>query len=90
MRYAAALLARKRTVENMRELARTNDIVLISVVSAIFESENIAYLIADQFMSVLEGSTGFMLRRIMVVEDDLPQARRLLEEAGLMAELSHG
>ena len=74
----------------MEEIARTNDIVLISVIEAIFSSEDIGYFIADQYMSVLEGSTGFMFRRIMVARDDKAQARRLLQEAGLMAELVRG
>ena len=74
----------------MLEIARTNDIVMISVIEAIFKSEEIDYLIADQFMSVLEGSTGFMQRRIMVMEADRAQALRLLQESGLMAELNHG
>ena len=38
-------------------------------------------------MSAVEGSLGFLPRRILVVEDDMPAARRLLREAGLSAEL---
>ena len=74
----------------MEEIARTNDIVLISVIEAIFTSEGIGYFIADQHMSVLEGSTGFMMRRIMVDSDDLAKARRLLNDTGLMEQLVHG
>jgi hypothetical protein len=38
-------------------------------------------------MSVLEGSIGIFPRRILVDEDEFDAARRLLEEAGLAAEL---
>lgn len=74
----------------MREIARTNNIVLISVVEAMFDDQEIGYFIADQHMSVLEGSTGFMMRRIMVDSDDFAQARRLLQDTGLMEQLAHG
>ena len=39
-------------------------------------------------MSVLEGSLGFIRRRIMVLDEDSARARRTLEEAGLGSELS--
>ena len=74
----------------MREIARTNNIVLISVVEAMFDDSGIGYFIADQHMSVLEGSTGFMMRRIMVASNDFAQARRLLQDTGLMEQLAHG
>jgi hypothetical protein len=38
-------------------------------------------------MSVLEGSIGALPRRLLVAEDQVGQARRLLEEAGLGHEL---
>jgi hypothetical protein len=38
-------------------------------------------------MSVLEGSLGVLPRRILVAEDDVTAARRLLTEAGLGHEL---
>ncbi len=41
-------------------------------------------------MSAVEGSLGFLPRRILVVEDDAPAARRLLRDAGLAAELRDG
>ena len=66
---------------------RTNDLVLISLVEAILAEQRVGYFIADQHMSVLEGSTGFMGRRLMVVADEANRARRLLREAGLGGEL---
>jgi len=71
----------------MVELLRTNDPVLISRIEAILGEREIAVFVADAFMSVLEGSIGFLPRRLMVDEDDLAQARRLLAENGLAGEL---
>lgn len=73
----------------MVELLRTNDVVLLSLVESILESAGLDYFVADRHMSVLEGSTGFMLRRVLVPADDLPRARRLLGDAGLEHELAH-
>ena len=71
----------------MIELLRTNDIVLISAVEAILNEEGIGFFVADQHMSVLEGSAGFLQRRLLVIDDDIENARRILTEAGLGKEL---
>lgn len=44
-------------------------------------------LIADQAMSILEGSLGLLPRRFLVEEDRADQARRILIDAGLGDEL---
>ncbi len=72
----------------MIEILRTNDLVLITVVDAILTSEKIDFLVADQHMSSLEGSVGFLPRRILVHADWADRARRLLRDAGMAAELS--
>lgn len=74
----------------MVELLRTNDLVLISAVEAILKAEDIAHFVADQHMSALEGSIGFMPRRVLVLEYDAGRAREILVEAGLGGELRHG
>jgi hypothetical protein len=74
-------------VETLRELVRTNDAVVISAIEALLKGAGIAHLIVDQNMSVLEGSIGIFPRRILVGEDDLAAARRLLSEAGFGREL---
>jgi hypothetical protein len=71
----------------VRELVRTNDVVLLSAIGALLDGASIHYLLLDQNMSVLEGSLGVIPRRILVREDDNPQARRLLTDAGLAHEL---
>ncbi len=73
----------------MIELMRTNDVVLISLIEALFNGANIGFFVADAYMSMMEGSTGFMARRIMVVADDANQARRLLREAGIKVPEGH-
>lgn len=74
----------------MIELMRTNDLVLISAVEAILAERGIDVLVADQFTSAIEGSLGFLPRRLLVLEEDLAPARRALVEAGLAGELRHG
>jgi putative signal transducing protein len=71
----------------MRELVRTNDIVLISAIEALLRGADIEYVVLDQNMSVLEGSLGMLPRRILVDETQADRARRLLQEAGLGHEL---
>ncbi|MCC2104979.1 MAG: DUF2007 domain-containing protein [Hyphomicrobiales bacterium] len=72
----------------MIELLRTNDPVLLSFAEAVLAGENIAFLVTDRHMSVLEGSLGFIRRRLLVAADDGKRARRALQEAGLGADLS--
>ncbi|CEG08900.1 hypothetical protein BN961_02320 [Afipia felis] len=74
----------------MRELLRTNDIVMVSAVGALLDGANIKHLLLDANMSILEGSAGAIPRRILVHENDDAAARRLLTEAGLGHELRDG
>jgi hypothetical protein len=73
--------------ETLRELVRTNDAVLISAIEALLKSAGIPHLLADQNISVLEGSIGAFQRRILVGEDEIDAARKLLAEAGYGNEL---
>ena len=50
------------------ELLRTNDLVLISRVEAILGEAGVDFFIADQHMSAMEGSLGFLPRRVLVAE----------------------
>ena len=62
----------------LRELIRTNDMVLVSAVEALLNGADIRHVVLDQNMSVLEGSIGILPRRILVDEEDSAAARRLL------------
>ena len=67
----------------MDEIVRTNDVVLISAIEALFKSADIPYFIADQHMSVMDGSLGFLPRRVLVKEDYFERAKRLMIDADL-------
>lgn len=71
----------------MRELVRTNDVVLVSAIEALLDGANIGHLVLDQNMSILEGSLGAIPRRILVHDDDIRAARQVLTDAGLAHEL---
>jgi len=71
----------------MIELMRTNDPVMLSFVEALLRDSGLSYFVADQNMSVIEGSLGILPRRVMVSEDDLVEARLLLKDAGIEEEL---
>ena len=67
----------------MKELLRSNDPVLISYVSALLSESDIAFMVADVNMSVLEGSIGVLPRRILVKAERIANARNILSEAGI-------
>jgi Putative prokaryotic signal transducing protein len=67
----------------MIELMRTNDAVLISYVEALLRDSDIAHFVADQNMSILDGSIGILPRRILVDADEEERARQLMRDAGL-------
>ncbi len=71
----------------MKELLRTNDLVLISAVEATLSDSGIEIFVADQFMSAMEGSLGFLPRRVLVCDEDARAARKALLEAGFAREL---
>ncbi|WP_159946833.1 DUF2007 domain-containing protein [Rhizobium sp. 18065] len=71
----------------MHEIIRSNDIVLLSFAESLMRDAGISVMIADQQMSILEGSLGMLQRRLLVDSDEVDQARRILTDAGLAAEL---
>lgn len=71
----------------MTELIRSNDIVLMGFAQSLLEVAEIPVLVADNHMSLMEGSIGAFPRRLLVPDDHALQARRLLTDAGLAHEL---
>jgi Putative prokaryotic signal transducing protein len=71
----------------MREIVRTNDAVLITAIEALLKGADIRHLVLDQNMSVLDGSLNMLPRRIVVDDENVQRARRLLTDAGLGHEL---
>src|SRR5579871_3532906 len=72
---------------SLRELVRTNDIVLVSAVGALLDGARIHHVVLDQNMSIIEGSLGILPRRILVHDEDVSEARQILADAGLSHEL---
>jgi Putative prokaryotic signal transducing protein len=71
----------------MKELIRTNDAVVLSFAESLMKEAGIACFIADQCMSILEGSLGLLPRRFLVADEEADEARQILIDAGLEAEL---
>jgi len=74
----------------MRVVAMSNDPVRLSFLTALLADAGIGSVLLDQHMSAVEGSLGFLPRRIMVASDAQERARRLMREAGLSGELRDG
>ncbi len=67
----------------VKELLRTNDVVLLSFAEALLKDAGIAAIVLDRHTSVLEGSIGALPRRLMVDDGDLNRARQVLGEADI-------
>ncbi|MBN9031194.1 MAG: DUF2007 domain-containing protein [Rhizobiales bacterium] len=74
----------------MLELIRTNDAVLLSFAESLMRDAGIHCLVADQGMSILEGSLGMLPRRFLVEAERAEEAKRILIDAGLGGELRDG
>jgi hypothetical protein len=59
----------------MKELLRTNDVVLISWVESALAYDGIESVVFDQFVSAIEGYAGPVQRRVMVSDDDFERAQ---------------
>ena len=69
----------------MIELMRTNHPVVLGLARSLLEEAGCLAMVADNHMSVLEGSIGVFPQRLLVHRDEIAQAQPLLEEAGLAA-----
>jgi hypothetical protein len=67
----------------MKELLKSNDLVLISYVMHLLAEHGIEALVFDEHMSAVEGSIGALPRRVMVEEDDFERSRNLLGKDAL-------
>lgn len=66
----------------MRTLTTSNDLVRLSFLHALLRDAGIDCLLLDSHVSAVEGSIGAIPRRLMVLDEDEAQARRVLVEAG--------
>ena len=67
--------------------AGESDVVLLGFLQSLLENAKIPFFVADQHISAMEGMIGAFPRRLLVPEDQAVQARRLITDAGLAAEL---
>lgn len=66
----------------VKELLRSNELVLISWVQALLTAEGIEPVVLDSHASVLQGSTYAIPRRVMVGDGDNRRARQIITDAG--------
>ncbi len=67
----------------MKELLRSNDLVYLSYVTHLLSEEGVDHVLLDGYTSAVEGSIGAIPRHLMVEEEDLLKARRILGNASL-------
>ncbi len=68
-------------------LIRTMNPVTLSYAQALLKDADIESFLFDLNSSVLDGSTITVRRRLMVIDEDVVEAREILEAAGLGDEL---
>ncbi|WP_370254908.1 DUF2007 domain-containing protein [Nioella sp.] len=64
----------------MKELLRSTDPTVIAFATALLSGEDIEVFELDVHMSVLEGSIGIFPRRLMVRDEDLIAAERVMRD----------
>ena len=65
----------------MKELLRSNDLVLLSWIRSVLDEMEIELFVLDTEMGVLEGSASAIPRRVMVGEEDHLHAIQVLKDA---------
>ena len=62
----------------MKEVLRTNNLILISKVLSILDDAGIHNKLLDMHASNIEGSISAIERRVVVSDDDFQQSQRLI------------
>jgi hypothetical protein len=65
----------------MRAVLKTNDPVVLTYAADILSQEGIETVVFDTHASVMDGSAGFLPRRLMVLDEDFVRAHTLLRAA---------
>jgi hypothetical protein len=65
----------------MRAVLKTTDPVVLDFASNILSQEGIEFVVFDTHASVMDGSMGFLPRRLMVLDNDFVRAEALLKTA---------
>ena len=67
----------------MKEVLRTNDLVLLSYATHVLAEAGIETHVFDAHMSAVEGSIGAFPRRLMVQDEDIAKALRELSNVAI-------
>ena len=62
----------------MKELIRTNDLILISLIQSILNDASIKYELLDTHTSMVEGSINAIEKRIVVSNNDFKRSQNLI------------
>jgi hypothetical protein len=65
----------------MRPVLKSLDPVVLDYAANVLSQEGIQAVVFDTHASVMDGSMGFLPRRLMVLDEDFDRAYRLLREA---------
>ena len=65
----------------MRPVLKTTDPVVLNFAAHLLSEEGIKSVVFDTHASVMDGSMGFLPRRLMVLDEDFAQADKLLRDA---------
>ena len=68
-------------------ILKTVNPVTLNYAEAVLKEAGIEYFILDQNVSIIDGSIGAIPRRLMVIDEDMADARRALCDAELGNEL---
>ena len=67
--------------QTVRAILKTNDPILLNFAEALLADAGIETVVFDSHMSIMDGSMGFMPRRLMVADEDFARAALVLKEA---------
>jgi hypothetical protein len=67
--------------ETMRAVLKTVDPVVLNYAANVLAQEGIESVVFDTHASVMDGSMGFLPRRLMVLDEDFDRAQTLLRQA---------
>jgi len=65
----------------MRAILKTTDPGILSFAADLLSQQGIESVVFDTHASIVEGSLGFLPRRLMVLDEDFDRAGQLLREA---------
>jgi Putative prokaryotic signal transducing protein len=74
-------MATRRYKSAMRAVLKTNNPVVLDFAANLLSQEGIESVVFDTHASIVDGSTGMLPRRLMVLDEDFPRADHLLRAA---------